>query len=71
MLGALAYGAHARNVVWRSEESLWLDVTEKSPHNGRGLMNYGLTQMTKGNIGGAYDYFSVPQCLHPTTRRWK
>ncbi len=65
VLGALAYGAHARNVVWRSEESLWLDVTEKSPHNGRGLMNYGLTQMTKGNIGGAYDYFQRAAVFAP------
>ena len=25
--------------------ALWKDVTEKSPRNGRGWMNYGLTQM--------------------------
>src|ERR1051326_5706235 len=52
-----AYGAHVRNEVWRSEESLWKDVTVKSPHNGRGLMNFGLTQMAKGNSLAAYDYF--------------
>ena len=65
LLGAFAYGTHVRNIVWRSEESLWLDVAEKSPHNGRGLMNYGLTQMTKGNIGGAYDYFQRAAVFTP------
>ena len=37
-----ASGIYQRNRVWRDEESLWHDVTVKSPHNGRGLMNYGL-----------------------------
>jgi protein O-mannosyl-transferase len=52
-----AYGAHLRNRVWRSEESLWLDDVQKSPHNGRGLMNYGLTQMAKGAYPAALDSF--------------
>ncbi|HMD36102.1 MAG TPA: hypothetical protein VKH42_14090, partial [Vicinamibacterales bacterium] len=42
---AMAYGTIQRNIVWRSEESLWLDVTRKSPNNGRGLMTYGVIQM--------------------------
>lgn len=53
-----AYGVHERNKVWRTEETLWLDVTKKSPLNGRGLMNYGLTQMAKGNYSVANNYFS-------------
>jgi tetratricopeptide (TPR) repeat protein len=53
-----AYGVNRRNAVWRTEESLWLDDVEKSPHNGRGLMNYGLTQMSKGDYARALDYFS-------------
>src|SRR5262249_47131678 len=57
LLVGSGYGAHLRNEVWHSEESLWQDVTLKSPHNGRGLMNYGLTQMSKGNSTAAYDYF--------------
>jgi tetratricopeptide (TPR) repeat protein len=52
-----AYGTHLRNQVWRSDESLWLDDVLKSPHNGRGLMNYGLTQMAKGAYPVALDYF--------------
>jgi hypothetical protein len=41
-LSGYAYGVHRRNEVWRSEETLWLDDVQKSPHNGRGLMNYAL-----------------------------
>lgn len=51
------YGVHVRNKVWRSDESLWLDDVEKCPHNGRGLMNYGLTQMAKGAYPVALGYF--------------
>lgn len=45
---ALAYGTHVRNRAWLTEETLWKDVTEKSPRNGRGWMNYGLTHMEAG-----------------------
>ena len=57
VLSGYAYGVHRRNEVWRSEESLWLDDVEKSQHNGRGLMNYALTQMSKGTNGVALEYF--------------
>jgi protein O-mannosyl-transferase len=57
LLLAFAAGAWQRNRVWRTEESLWYDVTLRSPRNGRGLMNYGLTQMAKGNFPRAQDYF--------------
>lgn len=57
VLGLNAYGIHQRDKVWKDEESLWLDVTIKSPLNGRGLMNYGLTQMGKGNYAAADTYF--------------
>jgi tetratricopeptide (TPR) repeat protein len=53
-----AYGTWQRNIVWRNEESLWYDVTLKSPQNGRGLMNYGLTQMEKGDYVRALSYFT-------------
>jgi uncharacterized protein (TIGR02996 family) len=43
--------------VWHSEESLWLDDVQKSPKNGRGLMNYALTQMAQGRYVVALDYF--------------
>ena len=57
ILAAHAYGTHQRNEVWSSAESLWLDVTVKSPGNGRGLMNYGLTQMAQGRYDVALDYY--------------
>jgi Flp pilus assembly protein TadD len=58
LLSGYAYGVHVRNKVWRNEETLWLDDVEKSPRNGRGLMNYGLTQMNKGAYPVALDYFT-------------
>jgi uncharacterized protein (TIGR02996 family) len=51
-------GVHARNAVWHDEASLWRDDVQKSPHNGRGLMNYGLTLMNQGDFNGALDYFT-------------
>lgn len=50
LLAAHGVATHARNEVWRSEATLWRDVTEKSPANGRGWMNYGLSQMAAGNM---------------------
>jgi tetratricopeptide (TPR) repeat protein len=58
LLCGYAYGIRRRNIVWRTEESLWLDDVTKSPHNGRGLMIYGLTQMNKGAYDTALDYFN-------------
>jgi Flp pilus assembly protein TadD len=58
LLLAHAYGTHERNIVWRTEESLWLDVTKKSPQNGRGLMTYGVIQMAKGRYDLADQYFT-------------
>jgi protein O-mannosyl-transferase len=58
VLCGYGYGAHRRNAVWHDEESLWRDDVEKSPHNGRGLMNYGLTQMNKGDYAAALDLFT-------------
>ena len=57
LLGAYGFAVHERNRVWRTEETLWLDDVQKSPHNGRGLMNYGLTQMARGAYPEALDYF--------------
>ena len=48
-----AIGTWNRNVMWRTEASLWQDVTVKSPLNGRGWMNYGLTKMGAGDYAGA------------------
>jgi protein O-mannosyl-transferase len=65
VLLAFANGTWQRNKIWRTEESLWYDVTLKSPHNGRGLMNYGLTQMSKGEMARALDYFQRALVYNP------
>lgn len=60
-----SYGTWQRNKVWKTEESLWLDVTQKSPLNPRGLMNYGLTQMAKGQYDTALEFFERALPLAP------
>lgn len=57
MLCAYGWAAHIRNRVWHSNLSLWYDDVLKSPHNGRGLMNYGLAQMAIGHDQIALHYF--------------
>lgn len=60
-----SYGTMQRNEIWSSQESLWKDVTIKSPKNGRGLMNYGLTHMTKGGYDEALEYFNKALVFTP------
>ena len=65
LLCANAFATFQRNKVWKTEETLWHNVVLKSPHNGRGLMNYGNTLMAKGDFAGALDYFHRAQQLTP------
>jgi tetratricopeptide (TPR) repeat protein len=65
-LSCYAYGTRKRNEVWATEETLWYDVTVKSPGNGRGLMNYGLSKMAKGDYVTANIYFERALVLLPT-----
>ena len=58
LLTGYAYGTYERNKVWKTDESLWKDCAEKSPTNGRGLMNYGLALMARADYTGAEKYFS-------------
>jgi len=57
VLAAHAIGTFERNKVWRTDETLWRDVSIKSPRNGRGLMNYGLSQMRLGRYLEARQIF--------------
>jgi tetratricopeptide (TPR) repeat protein len=66
ILAAHALGTYRRNRVWMSEETLWADVVAKSPMNGRGLMNYGLTQMQRGRLVEAKALFTRAEPLVPT-----
>ena len=60
-----SFGTYQRNKVWKNAETLWKDVTIKSPNNGRGLMNYGLSQMALGNYVIAEKYFLDAQKIVP------
>jgi len=60
-----AYGAHRRNEVWHTEESLWADDVRKSPHNGRGLMIYGVIRMDAGDLAGALTLFERARLYTP------
>lgn len=64
LLLAHAIGTRHRCEVWGSSETLWKDVTEKSPANGRGWMNYGLAIMPR-NVDSAMIAFSKTVELMP------
>ena len=67
---ALAVGTHTRNRVWLTSESLWADVTAKSPGNGRAWMNYGTALMARGALReGPGCYERAARCSRPTTGR--
>jgi len=65
VLAGFGVGTRARNEVWRSDESLWGDVTRKSPGNGRAWMNYGLALMARGDGLGARGAFEHAATLTP------
>jgi len=50
-----AAGVHARNAVWRTDESLWRDASVKSPENPRAWMNYGVALLARGDYDAAVD----------------
>lgn len=65
VLGLFAWGAHQRNEVWRTDETLWRDVITKSPNNARGLLGYGNAQLAKGDVQTAYDYYVRAASINP------
>ena len=66
VLAAEAAGAHTRNEVWRTEDTLWGDVVVKSPRNGRGMQNYGIQFARRGDYNTALSYLTRAQLLDPT-----
>lgn len=60
-----AFWTRTRNEVWKTEESLWYDVSIKSPKNGRGLMNYGVIKMGQGDYKEALKYYTKAVELTP------
>jgi tetratricopeptide (TPR) repeat protein len=65
ILVAHATGTYVRNRVWRTGESLWADVTKKSPANGRAWMNYGVALMVRGQLVPARNCFERAAALTP------
>ena len=65
LIAAHAVGTWNRNKVWLNDETLWADVVKKSPRNGRGIMNYGLSQMSRGRYIEARDLFNRAGVLLP------
>ncbi|MFP5213020.1 MAG: tetratricopeptide repeat protein, partial [Acidobacteriota bacterium] len=62
---AHGWGTHQRCAVWKDAESLWWDVTQKRPANGRGHMNYGVAKMAKGDYRTARACFEKTLSLSP------
>jgi tetratricopeptide (TPR) repeat protein len=68
LIGVLVFsaiGTHNRNKVWLNNETLWYDVIQKNPQNVRGLMNYGVSQLEKGDYENAKAYFERAYVLDP------
>ncbi len=65
LLAAHAIGTSVRNRDWRTEETLWADVVEKSPGNGRAWMNYGLARMAEGEYPEAARLFGESVARSP------
>ncbi|MCK9627165.1 MAG: tetratricopeptide repeat protein [Bacteroidales bacterium] len=65
-LGGNAFGVYQRNRVWDNELTLWSDVTEKSPENARGWMNYGVALMQIAKYDKAETKFLKAASLNPS-----
>jgi len=65
LLAAYGYGTYQRNKVWHTPESLWRDVSIKSPLNGRGLMNYGVALVASQKYAMAETYFQKAMRITP------
>lgn len=61
-LSAMAY---RRNVVWRTEESLWLDVVRKSPNKARGHNNLGAVYLEQKRHADAIAQYREAIALDP------
>ncbi len=62
---AVAGLAYTRNIVWKSEVSLWEDVIRKSPLKARGYNGLGLAYFDRGSYDKAIEAFGKAIELHP------
>jgi tetratricopeptide (TPR) repeat protein len=58
--------AYKRNIVWKSEVSLWEDVIEKSPLKARGYNGLGLAYFNRGSYDKAIEAFGKAIELYPS-----
>lgn len=65
---ALGGGTVARNVVWRSNVSMWRDSTRKSPAKWRPWQNLGAAYYEAGRIPEAYEATRNAMRLQPLAR---
>ncbi|MDP9170416.1 MAG: tetratricopeptide repeat protein, partial [Acidobacteriota bacterium] len=56
VLAGCTWGAHERNRIWYSEDTLWGDVVSRSPANARALLKYGEALILDRDFAGANDY---------------
>jgi hypothetical protein len=60
-----ACATYERNEVWHDDLSLWGDAAEKSPKNGRALMNLGNALMRRGQYEPALALFNQAREFNP------
>ncbi len=64
-VAAMAFGARARNEVWKDQESLWSDVIKKSPGKARGYLNLGVFYFKNGDNNKAEKLFRQALVVDP------
>jgi tetratricopeptide (TPR) repeat protein len=64
---ALSYStlAYARNKVWKTDETLWKDVIEKSPNKARPKVNLGKYYIDRNQTQLAYEQFLAAEKINP------
>jgi tetratricopeptide (TPR) repeat protein len=63
-LGVFGFETWQRNRIWESDETLWSDVIEKTPQNGRAVLNYAVLRLPL-DPEGAYYYLMDAASLLP------
>jgi tetratricopeptide (TPR) repeat protein len=65
LIVVLAGIAHQRNLVWKDELSLWMDVIQKSPKKARGYLSLGAAYAEQGMQDKAIQAFKTTLTLNP------
>lgn len=65
LLVPYSFATYERNEVWQDDLTLWADAAEKSPKNGRALMNLGNALMRRGYYEPALSLFNQAKEFNP------